>query len=475
MKQKNFSSRCMAFMTDLIVTLIPMLIWDLIIFLVIAGFLPSSLMAFANKYLIYVVAASFALTTPAIVYIYGKTLGQESFDLRIMNANGKNASLAQKMLREFLGGMLLLGGYFIFHGLGSIVYILLNLIVILVDKKGRGIVDFVCQTQAVSVVLDKESNKKKPEEEGEEPFYELQKGKFFYHYDLHVHSRHSVNGTDTVEELFQKAKALGVEVLSVTDQYSVKANFEAEVLSKPYGLRYIPGIEMNCTYKGYPLTILGYSVHYKEPIFIELENEHLKMQRTVSAQRIEKFKNASGIDLNFSKLVNQTVSGIVTSEMIVEEVLSNPLYSELEVLKTYIEDKENGYQRLYMDYFGKGKPCDISEPLPELEEVLETISKSGGMSVLAYPKKSCGDDLSLLKEIMEKGIDGLEVFSPYHDETDIKNYLKLASDVNCFVSCGSDYFGDNELMIQLGDSKAGDKYEKLLSILVERCLKKVEK
>lgn len=477
MKQKNIFSRFMAVTTDLVITLIPLLVWDLIIFIILAGFLPATVMTFLDDTIRYIIFASFVITNPFITYVYGKTLGQTVYDIRILNTSNKKASSAQRMLREMLGGLAFLGCFYIYHGIGIPIYIMLNLIVILLDKYGRGIVDFICRTKPVSIaaVAEKaEDLKKKAEDEEKEELPVLERGKSFYHYDLHAHSKYSIYGMDTVEEIFQKASALGIQVLSITDRFSVKANFEAEVLSKPYGISYIPGIEMDCEYKGYPLTILGYGIDYKDPLFVEMGNEHLRLQRKASAERIEKFKEVSGIDMNLSRLVNQTTSGIVTPEMLINEVLKNPLYEDVEFLKPYREDEENAFQHLYADYFAPKKECYVEAPLMTLQSVLETIKATKGISILAYPKKSCGDDVELLKEILSQGVEGMEIFSAYHEEEDIRRYLKVARDCACFVSCGSDYYGDNGLMIQLGDSKAESKYEKLLAILINRCLTKSE-
>lgn len=480
MEQKKLFSRCMATLSDLIITLLPILAWDLIIFIILAGFLPSTVMTFLDKVIIYILIVSFCVTNPFITLVYGKTLGQMIYDIRILNNQNKNATNMQRVLRECLSGIIIISGFYFFNGLPIIAYTLINMIVIIVDKKDRGIVDFICQTHPINIIFGEEdvkvveTKKKEVEQKKEEVFVAPSKSEYFYHYDLHVHSKHSTRGNDTVEEIFQKAKSLGIEVLSITDEYSAKANIEAEVLSKPYGIQYISGIQMSCIYKGYELQVLGYGIDYKNHLFIQLENEHLRLQRAASKERIEKFKEVTGVDLNFSKLVNQTNSGIVTAESIVQEALTNPLYEDFDVLKEY-RNIENSYQRLYMDYFAPKKPCYVQVELPELEIAVECIKTAGGLVVLANPKKACGDDLELLKDILSQGIDGLEVFSSYHSEEDMNQYLSVAREMNCFVSCGSDYYGNNNLMIEIGDSKATAKYEKLIRVLIDYCLKKIEK
>lgn len=279
-----------------------------------------------------------------------------------------------------------------------------------------------------------------------------------------------------MEELFQNAQIMGIEVISITDLFSVKANYEAEVLSKPYGIKYIPGIEMECEFEGYPLKILGYNIDYTNSRYIQLENDYVKLQRECSIKRIEKFKEISGIDMNVSRLVNQNASGIVSEEMIIHEVLNNPLYDTVPFLQKYLkEDRKNAYRHLYLDYFSPNKSCYVKGDTLSLDDVVSIIKETGGTSILACPKKTCGNDTELIKRILSKGIDGLEVFSPYHDEDDIKNYLNIVREMNCFVSCGSDYYGNTDLMIQMGDTKATAKYEKLIRILIDRSLKRLNK
>ena len=78
MMKKNIFSRFMATLTDLVIALIPLLVWDLIIFIVLAGFLPASVMTFLDDVIRYVIYASFVITNPFITYVYGKTIRPNS-------------------------------------------------------------------------------------------------------------------------------------------------------------------------------------------------------------------------------------------------------------------------------------------------------------------------------------------------------------------------------------------------------------
>ena len=68
MKNKHLLSRIMASLTDLVIILLPILVWDLIIFIILAGMLPSTVMTFLDKIIKYVM-----ITIYGILYILMKS------------------------------------------------------------------------------------------------------------------------------------------------------------------------------------------------------------------------------------------------------------------------------------------------------------------------------------------------------------------------------------------------------------------
>ena len=64
----------------------------------------------------------------------------------------------------------------------------------------------------------------------------------------------------------------------------------------------------------------------------------------------------------------------------------------------------------------KGKPAYVPHYHLEVEDIIGLIKAAGGTPVLAHPKL-IGDD-RLVEELCCRGIEGLEVFYPQHDETD---------------------------------------------------------
>lgn len=89
--------------------------------------------------------------------------------------------------------------------------------------------------------------------------------------DLHMHSRYSDDGEFAPEELVRQCCECDITVMSVTDHNCARANGEAEQAAQRYGIRYIPGIEIDCTYKGVDFHVLGYGIDWRGEDFASVE------------------------------------------------------------------------------------------------------------------------------------------------------------------------------------------------------------
>lgn len=498
MKKKHLVNKLMAFLTNLVILLLPILVWDFLILFVLAGILPASVMSFLDNTVTYILIASLLFTTPFIAMTYGQTFGHTAFDLKVVDLAVKPARPIQIAMREFLGlGVVNVGLYLLIGWKGPLIFILVNMVVVLIDPLGRSLADFVCHTRTVllsqdqvdvakasvskpklKLNLDKFKKTKVQETPIVEPIVPLVEKKKpttkgVFHYDLRTHSKYSLEGDTTVEDLIVAAKNQGVDVLSITDKHTVKANFEATVVAECVGIQYIPGIELDCLYNGKIINLLGYNMNFKDSRFTQLENDMIKKEREDSHQRVILFEQVTNLKLDEAALSAKNTNGIITGEIIAEEVLTNPLYEEAPILKPYRSLGERSDQpaiNFYWDYFAEGKPCYVNNVYLPIEEGIALIKDTGGYAILGSPKKVLKRDKETIKNILQMGVRGLEVFSPYHSEDDILAYLEVVREECCFVSSGSDYYGASRPALSVGVSKASNKFEKLLSVFVFRCL-----
>ena len=64
--------------------------------------------------------------------------------------------------------------------------------------------------------------------------------------ELHTHSSLSYDGRDPVEDLLERAAAVGLDALAVTDHDEIDASLDAVEKAPEYGLVGIPGMEVTC-------------------------------------------------------------------------------------------------------------------------------------------------------------------------------------------------------------------------------------
>ena len=71
-------------------------------------------------------------------------------------------------------------------------------------------------------------------------------------------------------------------------------------------------------------------------------------------------------------------------------------------------------------------------------------------AVLAHPFKNFYQKEDFLQEALDAGIDGIEVYSNYHEEKHIEYYKEFAIKNNLIITCGSDFHGKTKPSIQMG-------------------------
>ena len=74
--------------------------------------------------------------------------------------------------------------------------------------------------------------------------------------DLHMHSKYSDDGEFTPTQLVEQCHKAGIKVMAIADHNSVKAIDEAKEAAAKLNIKYIPSVEIDCTYKGINLHVL---------------------------------------------------------------------------------------------------------------------------------------------------------------------------------------------------------------------------
>lgn len=270
--------------------------------------------------------------------------------------------------------------------------------------------------------------------------------------DLHMHSTYSSDGEYTPKQLLKLCKDAGYKYISIADHNSIKGSLEAIKLSEEYGIKVYSGIEIDCTINGINLHLLGYDFKGDITPFYEIEEKVLKAEQARAKSMIEAaFK--LGLEFDENKAYIEGFEGIVTGESIAETALHDKRNDDNEVLKPYREGgsrSDNPYVNFYWNYFSQGKPCYVPIEFISFDEANKTIIDAGGVSIIAHPSITVKRDIDTINYMVDAGVSGIEVYSSYHNEDDIKFYNDLADKLNILKSIGTDFHGKTKPSIHLG-------------------------
>jgi len=75
--------------------------------------------------------------------------------------------------------------------------------------------------------------------------------------------------------------------------------------------------------------------------------------------------------------------------------------------------------------------------------VVESIREAGGVSSLAHAVWYKDAD-AVVEELVDRGLDAIEVYHPDHGEAEVERFSKLARKFRLLSTAGSDYHGIEE-------------------------------
>jgi len=276
--------------------------------------------------------------------------------------------------------------------------------------------------------------------------------------DMHIHSAYSDDGEYAPMELVRMCRQAGIRVMAISDHNCVKANGEAKEEAERFNIQYVPAIELDCTYKDIDVHLLGYQIRYQSPDFVRVE-DNIRVQAAEVSMEGLRLTRKLGFDVSEDEL--NAISGkgywkdVWTGETFAEVLLHKPEYDEYEALHPYRAGgsrSDNPYVNFYWDFYSQGKPCYVKIHFPGLEDAISLIKDNGGMAVLAHPGLILKNRFDLFDDMIALGIDGVEVFSSYHDTPSAEHFYREAQKHSLIVTSGSDFHGKTKPSIQLGNS-----------------------
>ena len=227
--------------------------------------------------------------------------------------------------------------------------------------------------------------------------------------DLHMHSFYSDDGEFTPSQLVDMSKEAGIQIMAIADHNWVKAIDEAKERALEKNVILIPAIEIDCTFKGVNLHVLGYGIDHQASAFNELGENVMQQELSCSMQKL-KLTNELGFELKQEQLDELSDNGVYTGEMFGEALLKDPRYLDHELLKPYRpggQRSDNPFVNFYWDYYAQGKPCYTKVDFPDLQDVIRLINEHGGIAVLAHPGNNLKGQFELFDEMVKIGLQSI--------------------------------------------------------------------
>ena len=212
----------------------------------------------------------------------------------------------------------------------------------------------------------------------------------------------------------------GVRIFSITDHDTMRAYDELPASRA----KIIPGIEINTTRDGIDIHILGYGFDpaADSPIRDMLQTNQ-DARRVRIATMIERLRKA-GYPLT---------EEMVAAEAEGSESLGRPHVAKALVRAGIVKD----VQTVFHDLVSRGGPGYVPSAHITAPDAIEAIARAGGVPVLAHPGRL--SDYTIVDEMAERGVVGLEVFYPTHTPTQIAYFRGQAERLGLVMTAGSDF------------------------------------
>jgi 3',5'-nucleoside bisphosphate phosphatase len=241
--------------------------------------------------------------------------------------------------------------------------------------------------------------------------------------DLHLHTAFS-DGVHTPREIVDKARALGISTISITDHDNVGAFDEAFEYGASVGVEVIAGLELSAAMGEKDVHILAYFIDHKNQNLLDYLT-FFRYERLKRAERIVEKLNKINIPIKFESVQEQAGVGS----------LGRPHIASVMMEGGFI----GSYREAFSKYIGVGGPAYEKKFQLSPEEAIRLIADSGGLSFLAHPGKYTSEvEVALL---IKAGLDGIEVVHPSHDAARQEHYRGVVSQYFLLESGGSDFHG----------------------------------
>lgn len=245
--------------------------------------------------------------------------------------------------------------------------------------------------------------------------------------DLHCHTKLS-DGSVGIEDLILMAQKSGIDTLAITDHDCLAGTVRGQVIGKRYGVTIIPGVEISAFDE-----IAGKKVH----IISYLADAPDRLERICKKTSVAR-KRAGQI-----MMLKVAARFPISSEFIINHASGSTNLYKQHIMHSLMDAGYTSeiFGDLFYTLFDTGSENNVLAPTkyPSVKEVIDEIHGAGGIAILSHPGKYGNQEE--LEEYLELGLDGVEVWSPFHDEELTQQLSTFCKKHKILQTGGSDFHG----------------------------------
>jgi predicted metal-dependent phosphoesterase TrpH len=241
--------------------------------------------------------------------------------------------------------------------------------------------------------------------------------------DLHVHTTAS-DGSLSPAEVVRTAASLGLALLGIADHDTTGGIVEARRAAEALDLELVPGVELSVGSGKQEIHVLGY--------FVDPTDEHLQdiLARLRGARDIRN----EGILGRLAEL------GVPVNPQRVQEIAGDGSVGRPHIAAALVEAGHvTSQQAAFNRFLARGKPGYVGRERLTAADAAAAIKEAGGVPVLAHPAKI--GPRETIEEIIDDGMEGIEVFHIDHDEQVVALLMQIAKERGLLITGGTDSHG----------------------------------
>lgn len=256
--------------------------------------------------------------------------------------------------------------------------------------------------------------------------------------DLHCHTTAS-DGLLKPAAVVELAYNRGMKAIGITDHDTIDGWQEAEKAANNFPIKVIRGIEVNTDWQDREIHILGYLMDEESSSFNN-QIADLQEKRIVRIKDILNKLELLGMDITFEEVMQYAKGNSI----------GRPHVAQAIVNKGYVGD----FREAFDSYLRVGASAYVPRYKLTPTEAIKLIRNAQGIAVLAHPGVHLSE--KEIKQWIEDGLQGIEVYHPEHSCKDSIRYNNLAERLGLIATGGSDFHGMSiKTGIDIGDWGVG--------------------